>query len=148
MDINTAREIAYRAHDGVCDKQGQPYILHVQRVAENCEDENRAVAWLHDVVEDTDITLDELREKGLTEVQAQALSLVTRDPESGLTYMEWIRTIASAEGPSGQMARAVKLTDVKDNLTRPRPAEMAGIEKRYQRAERILEQARTERGES
>ena len=57
-----AMKIAYRAHHGQTDKAGLPYVVHPFHLAEQMEDEySVCVALLHDVVEDTDVTLEELR---------------------------------------------------------------------------------------
>ena len=60
--LNKAIILSARAHEGQVDKGGNPYILHPLRVMMNCEGEaERICALLHDVVEDTDITLEELK---------------------------------------------------------------------------------------
>ena len=60
---NKALKIAYAAHDGQTDKAGMPYIFHPYHLAEQMDDEiSVCVALLHDVAEDTDVTLDALAE--------------------------------------------------------------------------------------
>jgi len=62
MNLTRAIHIASEAHKNQKDKVGKPYITHVMRVMERCKsDDEKIVAVLHDVVEDTEITLDDLR---------------------------------------------------------------------------------------
>ena len=65
--LNKALDIAYKAHWGQTDKAGAPYKLHLTRVALHCQTEDeKIVALLHDVVEDTSMTLEEIKKhKGL-----------------------------------------------------------------------------------
>ncbi|WP_347311340.1 phosphohydrolase [Defluviimonas sp. SAOS-178_SWC] len=132
MNIERAIEIAAGAHKGQVDKAGEPYILHPLRLlqAARTEDE-RVVAVLHDVVEDTDWTIDQLRREGLTDVQAAALDAVTRRISE--TYEEFIERAGSNE-----LARAVKILDLKDNadlsrISSPSQKDLERME-RYHRA--------------
>jgi (p)ppGpp synthase/HD superfamily hydrolase len=76
--LERAVEIAAKAHAGVKDKQGQPYILHPIRVMMGVEDDDaKMVAVLHDVIEDTEVTLDDIRAAGFSEAVIAALDLVT-----------------------------------------------------------------------
>ena len=60
---NMAIEVAKKAHAGQTDKGGEPYFFHVQQVANSLTDKNaKVVAYLHDTVEDTDITIEKLKE--------------------------------------------------------------------------------------
>lgn len=71
--LNKAIAIAAKAHDGQVDKGGHPYILHPLRVMMNCESEAEKIcAVLHDVIEDTNITLEDLKSRDL----AMRLSLL------------------------------------------------------------------------
>lgn len=109
MDVERAIEIAAVAHKGQIDKAGEPYILHPLRLLQAAQTEDeRVVAVLHDVVEDTDWTIDQLRDEGLTEAQAAALDAITRRISE--TYEEFIERAGSNE-----LARAVKILDLKDN---------------------------------
>lgn len=126
MKSGTARGIATRAHYEQTDKNGDRYILHVDRVArlavtreyartEEHDDEMYAVAYLHDVIEDTTVTMDDLKEKGLNLHQQQALNALTRrgvrHPEYAETYDEYIERVALHP-----MARRIKLADLYDNM--------------------------------
>jgi len=121
--LNKAIEIAAKAHIGQVDKGGNPYILHPLRVMMNfCGSESEAVkicAVLHDVAEDTDVTLDDLQAEGFSEDIISALDCLTkRDAES---YDEFISRVLTDE-----IACKVKNGDLADNmdLTRiPNPTE-------------------------
>ena len=104
-----AAEIAEAAHRGQRDKSGFPYILHPVHLAEQMPDEYKtAIALLHDVVEDTDITLDALKAEFPPRV-TDALALLTHDPaEDYFAYVARIR-----ENPD---AAAVKRADLLHNL--------------------------------
>ena len=73
--------IAYEAHRGQLDKTGVPYIFHPFHVAETMTNEAAVItALLHDVIEDTDLTLDDLAREGFDEDILTALSLLTHNP--------------------------------------------------------------------
>ena len=107
-----ALRIAAQAHCGQVDKKGEPYILHPIRVmlAGSTMDE-RIVGILHDVVEDTHITLEDLEEEGFDDVVINGVHALTRDPQHE-TYSEFIDRIIRA----GRLAITVKLNDMRDNL--------------------------------
>lgn len=109
--LERAIAIAAIAHEGQVDKAGAPYILHPLRVmAAQTTNEARTVAVLHDVVEDTGVTLGELRDQAhFPEPILQALELVTRRSED--SYEDFIERCAF-----DPIARAVKLADLEDNL--------------------------------
>lgn len=70
--------ISFNAHKEQVDKSGMPYVYHPYRIAEQMEDEySTCVALLHDVVEDTDITLDDLKNKGFPQEVIEAIALMT-----------------------------------------------------------------------
>lgn len=108
--LEDALALAAKAHKGQRDKAGQPYILHPVRLMLSVPDEPaRIVALLHDVVEDTTTTMDDLRAAGYAEDLLAALDCVTRrDTE---TYEEFIDRLAPNE-----LARRVKLADLADNM--------------------------------
>ena len=109
-----AMKIAFEAHKNQMDKSGIPYIYHPIHLAEQMEDERTVcVALLHDVVEDADITFQQLQAEGFSEEIIAALRLMTRDDLT--PYLDYIRKIK--ENPT---ASAVKLADLKHNsdLTR------------------------------
>lgn len=117
MDANVARRIAHAAHGRDHTRHGKPVIEHVARVAASVPPEARPVAWLHDAVEKGGVTETELRERGLTSVEAEALALLTRDPRE--PYEKHALRIAYAPGEPGRLARMVKLADLDDNMARP-----------------------------
>ncbi len=111
---NKAIRIAYKAHEGVLDKSGIPYILHPVHLAEQMSDEYTTIAaLLHDVVEDTDITLDDLRQEGFPAEVLEAIRLLTHG--EGVPYMEYVAAIK--ENP---IAKAVKLADLRHNMDQSR----------------------------
>ena len=76
--IEKALQIAARAHEGQVDKEGLPYILHPLRVMDGVQElEAKMVAVLHDVVEDTAVTFDDLEREGFSGVVLDALRCVT-----------------------------------------------------------------------
>ena len=105
---NKALKIAYEAHCGQTDKCGIPYIFHPFHLAEQMTDEySVCAALLHDVVEDTAVTIDELADIFPCEV-IEALKLLTHDPETD--YFDYVRAIKG-----NAIATAVKLADLKHN---------------------------------
>ncbi|MDF9411637.1 HD domain-containing protein [Brevibacillus laterosporus] len=129
--------LATKAHANQQDKGGQPYILHPLRVMMYMpSDEARAVAVLHDVLEDTDVTVDDLRVAGFPKEVVEAVMILTKNPKE--EYDSYITRVKQ-----NQLARAVKIADIKDNLDLTRIAEpteddLARIEK-YKRALKELE---------
>jgi GTP diphosphokinase / guanosine-3',5'-bis(diphosphate) 3'-diphosphatase len=108
--IERAIEIAARAHAGQVDKAGQPYILHPLRVMLAVKGQHeRMAAVLHDVVEDTAITIDNLRSEGFPEEVLNAILALTKT--KGET-----RLAAAARAAADPIARTVKLADVADNM--------------------------------
>jgi len=102
--------LAVEAHRGQVDKNGQPYILHPLRVMFRLEGEvEQIVGVLHDVVEDSQITFDDLRRLGYTEEIITALDGVTRRADE--TYEEFV--VRSGTHP---VSRRVKLADLEDNM--------------------------------
>lgn len=102
--------LAVQSHRGARDKAGQPYILHPLRMMLRLDtDEERMAAVLHDVVEDTGVTLADLREAGYPEAVVEAVDHLTA--RGGETYEEFIRR--AARNP---IARKVKLADLEDNM--------------------------------
>lgn len=104
-----AQSIAAAAHKGQVDKAGKPYIEHPAHVAASVQgDAAKAVAWLHDVVEDTPLTFADLREKGVAPEVIEALKLLTHD--ESVPYLEYVRSLKP-----NPLARAVKLADLRHN---------------------------------
>ncbi len=104
-----ALKLCFEAHKEQKDKSGMPYVFHPFHLAEQMEtEETTIVALLHDVVEDTDYTIEDLAKMGLGEEVISALSLLTHD--DGTEYMDYIRLIKD-----NPIAKAVKLADLKHN---------------------------------
>jgi len=104
-----AIKIAFNAHEGQFDRSGIPYILHPLHVAEQMTDEDTTVvALLHDVVEDTSITIDDLRKYGFNEKVLEAIYLLTH--KDGVAYLDYVRALGI-----NPIARKVKIEDVKHN---------------------------------
>jgi hypothetical protein len=114
VDPTAARNIAHYSHVGERDRFDEPMIEHVERVAAAVPETIRAVAFLHDVLERTPTSLDELRRQGLTALEEEALELLTRTP--GESYELYVLRVAWAGGEAGAVARAVKLADLDDHL--------------------------------
>lgn len=104
-----AKSIAHAAHEGQLDKAGKPYIEHPRTVADAVEDDvAKAVAWLHDVVEDTSMTFDDLQAAGIASEVINHLRLLTHD--KSVPYMEYIAALKN-----DPVAREVKLADLRHN---------------------------------
>ncbi|MET0399023.1 MAG: HD domain-containing protein [Longimicrobiaceae bacterium] len=134
--IEDAIALAVRAHRGQKDRAGAPYILHPLRMMFRVEtDAEKMAAVLHDVVEDTDWTLDDLRAEGFPEEVVAAVDHLTR--REGESYEEFVRRAAAHP-----VARRVKLADLEDNMDVRRmgtvTAEDADRLTRYHRAWRSL----------
>lgn len=130
--LERAIAIAAEAHAGVVDKAGAPYILHPLRVMLNVTTlEERMVAVLHDVVEDTQWAFDALRGEGFSETVIAGIDAVTR--RGSEDYETFV--LRAAANPIG---RRVKLADLTDNMdlsriSHPTEKDMQRIEK-YRRA--------------
>ncbi len=104
-----ALKLCFEAHKDQLDKSGLPYVFHPFHLAEQMTDEITAtVALLHDVVEDTDYTFNELENMGFTKPVMDALKLLTH--EDSVPYMEYVAALKS-----NPVAKAVKLADLKHN---------------------------------
>ena len=137
---NKALRLAYAAHHGQTDKSGQPYIFHPYHLAEQMTDEVSAcTALLHDVVEDTELTIEELEREFPKEV-TEALRLLTH--QAGTDYFDYVRAIRK-----NPVAMRVKLADLAHNSDETRfagcgeiPAEqLAKWREKYAKARAILE---------
>lgn len=131
-----ALKICIQAHAGQVDKSGMPYLLHPVLVADAVEGElETCVALLHDVVEDTPLTLDDLLEQGMPSVVVEAVSLMTH--ASSIPYMEYVAAIKQ-----NPLARAAKLADLSHNMDLGRldevgPKDLQRVEK-YRAARDLL----------
>ena len=108
--VEEAYQIAKKAHQGQKDKAGVYYINHPLTVASNVGNGESAiiVALLHDVVEDTDVTLEELQ-TFLLPRELEALRLLTHD--KAVPYMDYIEQISH-----NKLASRVKIADLKNNM--------------------------------
>ncbi len=137
VSLATADALAEQAHRGQVDKAGDPYIAHPRAVAAMLAPygENAQMAGvLHDVVEDTGITLDDLLAAGYPEEVVSAVDSVTRRDNE--TYMDMIRRAAAHP-----LGRRVKLADNQHNTDRLHNLDepvRSGMARRYERARRIL----------
>jgi (p)ppGpp synthase/HD superfamily hydrolase len=131
-----ALRICFDAHKDQVDKSGMPYVFHPFHVAEQMETEDEVcVALLHDVVEDTATTLDDIRAAGIGEEAVAAIAAMTHDPS--VTYADYIATVAR-----NPLARKVKVADLRHNsdrsrLDEPTARDLARLE-RYAEALRML----------
>lgn len=121
--IEKALQIAAKAHEGQRDKEGLPYILHPLRVmAAVVGEDAQIVAVLHDVIEDTPVTADDLRAAGFSQTVVAAVVRVTH--HKGHPYADYV---VGCKGDD--IARRVKLADLADNTrldrTILRPNQMA-----------------------
>ena len=108
--LQRAIAIAAKAHEGQVDKAGNPYLDHPLFVMENVNSiDQKIVAVLHDAVEDSELTLEQLRSEGFPEVLVSAIEAITKiEGEAYATYLE--RVIANP------IALPVKIADVTHNL--------------------------------
>ena len=133
-----AMHIAYQAHHGQFDKSGTPYIFHPIHLAEAMDDEySCCVALLHDTVEDTDVTLDELKQVFPPEV-TDAVELMTHD--DSVDYFDYVRAIKL-----NPIARKVKLADLAHNSDQSRCVgsglsveKLQYLKAKYEKATKIL----------
>lgn len=133
--IDKAATIAARAHHGQVRKDGTPYFCHPVRVAIRVDGKLAGtVALLHDVLEDTDVTLGDLAAEGFSQEVLDAVWALTKRP--GEKYSAFILRCKVNE-----LARKVKLADIEDNLADQsalEPDEAAFLSKRYHKALEVL----------
>ncbi len=122
-----------------------PLIDHVRRVAKGSPAFARSVAWLHDVLEHSSVSEEELLESGLTDEELRALRLLTRPGLSGSDqdYLAHIGLIAHTSGSAGEIARAVKRVDLADRKRHPNQR-ADGWHPPYQAAIGLLEEVEAE----
>ena len=109
--LSKAEQIARKSHHGQYRRDGRtPYIKHVETVVSkvNSVDE-KTVAWLHDVIEDTDVTAKDLLDAGFDAKIVHAVTLLTKT--EGYDYIEYMRAIKV-----NPLAKAVKIADMQSNL--------------------------------
>ena len=130
-----AINIAYKAHMGQMDKSGIPYIFHPMHLAEQMDTEDECVAaLLHDVVEDTPVTMEELEQEFSKKV-IDALKLLTHD--KSIDYIEYVKTLKQ-----NPIAKKVKLADLRHNSDTTRLSSITEADlqrnKKYEKAIKIL----------
>ena len=136
-----AETLARFMHFGQTTKsEGLPYVTHIERVAGAMEtDEEKAVAWLHDLVEDCefDWAEDRLRAAGFSEAVVQAVLRLTRGWHvlRDAPYVDYISDIAAS---GDQLAIRVKLADLRDNM---RPSCPDSLRRRYEAAVHELQRS-------
>ena len=130
--LELAIDIATKAHAGQVDKGGLPYINHPTAVAAGVETtQQKIVAYLHDVIEDTDVTADRLLAWGFPQNIVNSLKTITKQP--GVSYEDYLAAVKSDE-----TARVVKISDIRHNMDisrieNPGPKDFARVEK-YKKA--------------
>lgn len=133
-----ALKLCFEAHKEQKDKSGMPYVFHPFHLAEQMTDEaTTVVALLHDVVEDTDTTFEDLEKQGFDEEIISALKLLTHNDDT--PYMDYVKKIKN-----NKIATAVKLSDLKHNsdLTRLDVIDEKGLKRKekYENAIEFLEE--------
>ena len=142
-----AINLAFAAHGTTPGKDGIPYVAHPLHVAEGAEtEEETIVALLHDVAEDTDVTLDQIRAVGFSDSVMEALALLTHDKSE--PYLEYVSRVRENE-----LARKVKILDMRHNMDMTRlaglpEADRQRLESKYRKAWLLLtdDSADTETG--
>ena len=105
----TALKLCFEAHKDQTDKSGFPYVVNPFHLAEKMPDEKTTVvALLHEVIEDTDYTLDDMKNMGFSDDILSAIALMTHD--DGVPYMEYVALIKK-----NPIAKMVKLADLRHN---------------------------------
>ena len=116
-DVEAAKALAEKVHNGQTDKSGLPYITHPMRVASRLESpEEQVVGWLHDTVEDTDTTLEEINGLFGAETAASVDAISRREGEDWDNYIERVQ--------ADPIARRVKISDLIDNSNLSRIAQV------------------------
>ena len=107
-DVEAAKALATRAHSGQTDKAGLPYITHPERVAGRLDTpEEQVVGWLHDTVEDTEVTLTDISSQFGPETTAAVDAISRREGETWSEYLDRVQ--------ANPVAKAVKISDLIDN---------------------------------
>jgi (p)ppGpp synthase/HD superfamily hydrolase len=110
-EITIAKEIAFDAHEGQFRKNGHPYTKHLEMVVDKVsEADAKVIAWLHDVLEDTDVKIHELKSKGISDNNIEAIQILTLKREQ--RFEDYIDLIKKNE-----LATKVKIADLISNLS-------------------------------
>jgi (p)ppGpp synthase/HD superfamily hydrolase len=150
-DLGESIEVMRKAHEGQIDKSGHPYYLHPLRVAmrlARCSAEERHAALLHDVVEDTVLTLEDLKAMGYSGEVLELVDVLTRRKPAGESHREYLERIVASRNPK---ALRVKLADVYDNMSPARsrslPPSERGLKHRFGRDAQRITRALQELGD-
>ena len=133
--IYKSLEIVSKVFSEKCDKGGFPYIIHLLKVYSNVSDyKEKVCALLHDIIEDTDITYDDLRDVGYSEEIIDILTILTKI--KGEDYRDYIKRIIDS---GNTHAMNIKLADLRHNMDsgrikNPRGNDYERITKRYEPA--------------
>lgn len=136
MLVGKAIDISYNAHKGQYDKAGKPYVSHPIYVAGKMKSNKEIiVALLHDVIEDTELTLEYLIEEGYSEDIVDAIDAITKRQEE--EYFEYIERVKQ-----NPLAKKIKIEDLKHNMDlnrieNPTDRDLERVE-RYKKALEIL----------
>lgn len=138
MTLERAIAIAAEAHAGQKDRAGAPYILHPIRLMIQMDSEDAMMAAvLHDVVENSVWTLDDLRKEGFSNEVLNAVDSLTHRDKEGEDYWDYIQ-----RAKSDPIAIKVKLADLEDNLNPDRLNEVTEKDEkrfdRYRKAQEML----------
>lgn len=140
--IEVALEIAMKAHKGQRDLDGKPVILHPLTVALKGHNEREIIAGLlHDVVEDTDWTFDDLLEAGIEPNVVDALRMLTHSKD--VPYLDYVRHIADSHNP---IAINVKCNDLEHNLERGRKGDHLKQVAKHSAAKEIIHRINGDEG--
>jgi len=143
--LDRAIEIAAGAHAGQTDRAGKAYILHPLRIMFNMKSKAAQIAAvLHDVVEDTDWTIERLKDEGFDEAVIEAVTLLTHDDGSEYaSYIERLKTSPTAV--------EVKMGDLQDNmnlfrLDRIKDKDLVRIQKYHNAYSELLQTTKRKNG--
>lgn len=133
-----ALKLCFEAHKEQTDKSGMPYVFHPFHLAEQMQtEETTVVALLHDLVEDTDYTIEDLKNMGFDKAITDAIALMTH--AEGVDYMQYVAAIKQ-----NPIAKAVKLADLRHNSDITRldvvDQEALGRREKYLKAIALLEE--------
>lgn len=131
-----AIKLMFEKHKDQVDKSGMPYVFHPFHLAEQMDDEETTItALLHDIVEDTDTTFDDLRKLGFSDNVINALKLMTHD--KNIDYFEYVKNISK-----NPIARKVKIKDLEHNMDTSRLDEVTDKDlervKKYKKCHKYL----------
>jgi len=109
--IDLAKSVSTKSHNCQKRRGGEPYWKHPNRVAQKVKtSEEKQVAYLHDVVEDTEVTLEDLKAHGFSQDVLKAVNILTK--KKGQEYSEYLENVKQ-----NKLARTVKIADMLDNIS-------------------------------